>query len=89
MIRSTRKGKIQAEVEQLQKKGGLDEEGGLDKLQIGAEAETGLLCQHRKRTSVAQAQCGLAFQQHHFFSQLVLNPNVLDLAMRLEKMFLC
>ena len=39
----------------------------LDKLQIGANAETVLLCQHRKRTSVAQAQCGLAFQ-HHFFT---------------------
>ena len=30
-------------------------------LQIGANVETVLLCQHRKRTSVAQEQFGHAF----------------------------
>ena len=57
MSQSTRKRKIQAGVKQLEQDGDLDAEADkedkkvLDKLQTGANAETGLLCQHRKRTS--------------------------------------
>ena len=90
---STRKRKNQAGVEKLEKEGDVkvdrEDKKVFVKLQLGANAETMLLCQHRKRTSVAQAHCSLVFQQHHFSHNLSLIQMCFNLQRALEKMFLC
>ena len=93
MSRSTREGKIQAGVEKLEKEGDVEvdreDKKVFVKLQLGASAETMLLCPHRKKTSVAQAHCSLVFQQHHFSHNLSSIQMGLILQRALEKMLSC